>query len=375
MQITRRRMLGENEEPPAEAEESSLPDVQNVDRQLGQLVRAVAMLTFAVAAWFIMADMFPAFQVLDRIEFWSTTQMVREQITAADGSVTTETVPKTVPVTLADMLLVAVVIVATVVTTRTAPGLLEIAILGRLPIDAGVRHAAVIISRYTVTLLGAIIACRMLGMTWSSVQWLAAAMTVGLGFGLQEIFANLVSGLIILFERPIRIGDLVTVAGTTGKVTRMQIRATTITDFDRRELIVPNKKFITEDVVNWTLSDSVSRFVVPVGISYDCNPSRARDLLLQIAAEHPLVLNEPEPSAVFCGFGNSTLDLELRAFIATREHFVTVLNEVNTAIEQRFREANIEIAFPQQDIHIRGISGLGEVTDRDNDQDKTRKAA
>ena len=135
--------------------------------------------------------------------------------------------------------------------------LLELTVLDRLPLDNGGRQAIAILVRYAATLAGVLFACSTINLSWESVQWLAAAMTVGLGFGLQEIFANLVSGLIILFERPIRAGDLVTVDDVTGHVTRMQIRATTITDLDRRELIVPNKRFITGNVINWTLSDPI----------------------------------------------------------------------------------------------------------------------
>jgi potassium efflux system protein len=343
--------------------EEKQTDVRDISLQLGQLVRGLAVITLVVGTWFVWADMFPALQVFDRVELWSTTRMVSETTTDAEGLVTTATLPKTVPVTLADLFLVALIVGATIITTRALPGLMEVAISGRLPIDTGARHAIAIISRYTVTLVGVIAACSMLGMKWSSVQWLAAAMTVGLGFGLQEIFANLVSGLIILFERPIRIGDLVTVNGTTGRVTRMQIRSTTITDFDRRELVVPNKRFITDDVVNWTLSDPITRFVIPVGIAYGCDPAVAEKLLLRVADEHPLVLREPAPTAVFVGFGASTLDLELRAFLGNRDHYGTALHEINLAIDKEFRAAGLEIAFPQQDLHIRdidlsGLSGL-----------------
>lgn len=202
-----------------------------------------------------------------------------------------------------------------------------------------------------------------------------AGLTVGLGFGLQEIFANLVSGLIILFERPIRMGDTVTVGATTGKVSRMQIRATTITDFDNRELIVPNKRFITDNVVNWTLSSPITRFVVPVGISYDSNPAEAHRLLLEIARNHPLIMSEPAPSAAFTGFGDSTLDLELRAFIAKRDDYVITLHEVNLAIEEVFRQAKIEIAFPQQDIHIRTIASAVEAAVPQKQTDDDSRAA
>jgi potassium efflux system protein len=203
-----------------------------------------------------------------------------------------------------------------------------------------------------------IFACQTIGMRWSSVQWLVAAMTVGLGFGLQEIFANLVSGLIILFEQPIRLGDLVTVGGLTGKVTRMQIRATTITDFDRRELVVPNKKFITDDVINWTLTDPITRVVIPIGVAYGSDTKLTHNTLLGVAEKHPLVLREPAATAVFTGFGDSTLNFELRFYLGSRDVYGQVLHEMNTTIDEEFRQANLEIAFPQQDIHIRSIESV-----------------
>jgi potassium efflux system protein len=285
-------------------------------------------------------------------------------------------------------LIAVTVITITFITARNLPGFLHMAVLNRLPIDRGGRHAIAIICRYVTVLAGGIMACRTIGMTWSSVQWLAAAMTVGLGFGLQEIFANLVSGIIILFERPIRIGDLVTVSNTTGHVTRMQIRATTITDFDRRELVVPNKKFITDDVINWTLSDPITRVVIQVGVAYGSDTKLAHETLLKAAMDHPLVLREPGPSAVFTGFGASTLDFQLRYFIGSRDVYSKVLHELNTVIDKAFREVHLEIAFPQQDLHIRSAEPLiealrGRGADRTNveptvkydDNDELERAA
>ncbi len=305
--------------------------------------------------WFTWSDTLSALQILNRVELWTTTATVTHTTTNMAGEAVKQLVPETVPVTLADMGVCVVLIIAAFFAGRTLPALLNVSLISRLPLDHGARHAIFIICRYVVVLLGGAVALRTIGVSWSSVQWLAAAMTVGLGFGLQEIFANLVSGLIILFERPIRIGDLVTVSGTTGKVTKMQIRATTITDFDRRELVVPNKKFITEDVVNWTLSDPVTRFVIPVGIAYGSDPVKAQQILLELAQKHPLVMRDPAPSAVFTSFGSSTLDLELRAFLPTRDHYPKVVHELNVDIERSFRKAGLEIAFPQQDIHIRSL--------------------
>ena len=329
-------------------------------RQLTQFPRVAAAFTFVICGWFAWADVLPALQMLDRVELWHHTVTVTQEVVGADGSVALEKVPQEQPVTLGNALLAIGAMVAAILAARALPSVLEVAVLGRLPLDHGARNAIVVVARYVVTVTGFILAFRMIGIGWASVQWLAAAMTVGLGFGLQEIFANLVSGLIILFERPIRLGDLVTVAGTTGKVSKMQIRATTIVDLDRRELIVPNKSFITDNVINWTLSDPITRFIVPVGISYSCDPDKAHQLLLEVAEQNVHILNEPAPTAVFVGFGDSTLNLELRSFIAKREDYPHALHSVNLAIERAFRKANIEIAFPQQDIHIRSITSSAE---------------
>ena len=158
--------------------------------------------------------------------------------------------------------------------------------------DAGARYAYTTISRYTITTVGVIVTLGLLGVRWSSLQWLIAALSVGLGFGLQEIVANFVSGLIVLFERPFRIGDLVTIGDTSGRVNRIRIRATTILDWDRRELIVPNKEFITGKLINWSLTDQTTRIGVSVGVAYGTDTALVKEILNKIAREHPLVLKE-----------------------------------------------------------------------------------
>jgi potassium efflux system protein len=191
------------------------------------------------------------------------------------------------------------------------------------------------------------------GIGWDTVQWLAAAMFVGLGFGLQEIFANFVSGLILLFERPIRVGDTVTVGEVTGSVTRIHMRATTLVTWDRTELIVPNREFITNQLVNWTLTDSVLRVIIKVGIAYGSDTKKAEELLHKVAAEHSDVLEDPKPRVVFTQFGDSSLDFELRVFVTDPELFRTISHPINNGIDREFKAAGIEIAFPQRDLHIR----------------------
>ena len=213
-----------------------------------------------------------------------------------------------------------------------------------------------LICRYAITIVGVIVAVTLVGLRWSKVQWLVAAITVGLGFGLQEIFANFVSGLIILFERPIRVGDTVTVGDTVGTVTRIRIRATTITDWDRKELVVPNKEFITSRLINWSLSDKILRVILRVGIAYGSDTELAAKLLQKVAQEHPLVLEDPAPIVVFTEFGDNSLNFELRVYIGGVEHYLKVWHGLNMAIDKAFREAKIEIAFPQRDLHLRSVS-------------------
>ena len=188
------------------------------------------------------------------------------------------------------------------------------------------------------------------------MQWLAAAVTVGLGFGLKEIFENFVSGLIVLTEQPVRVGDTVTVGEVTGTVSRIRMRAVYITDFDRKELVVPNREFVTGRVINWTLSDSVLRLRLPIGIGYGADTHLAERLLLGIARNNASVLREPAPAALFLGFGDSTLNFELRVFLGNQDLVPTVRHDLLNAIHEAFRANNIEIAFPQRDLHLRSVA-------------------
>ncbi len=308
--------------------------------------------------WFIWADVLPALHVLDRVELWQNIEAFAETVTATNGTKSIVMTDQAVPTTLTDLLKAMLICVGTIMIGRRLPGFLELTVLDRLPFDRGGRQAIAILVRYAATLAGLLLACHIIRVSWSSVQWLAAAMTVGLGFGLQEIFANLVSGIIILFERPIRMGDLVTVGDLTGNVTKMQMRATTITDFDRRELIVPNKKFITDNVINWTLSDPISRVVLPVGVAYGSNIKQVESILMRIARDCSYVMEEPGPTTLFKGFADSTLDVQLRVFIPTRDCYADVVNEINRAIAKEFETAGIEIAFPQRDLHIKSVESL-----------------
>ncbi|WP_145198055.1 mechanosensitive ion channel domain-containing protein [Planctomycetes bacterium Poly30] len=260
--------------------------------------------------------------------------------------------------TLGDVLLALIFLALTNVAVRNLPALLELALLQRLPLDGGARYAITTIVRYLILIVGVSAISGAVGIGWRQVQWLAAALTFGLAFGLQEIFANFVSGLIILIERPVRVGDIVTVGGTEGRVTQLRMRATTILDWDRREYLIPNKEFITASVINWTLTDPVTRVVIAVGVAYGSDTDLARKLLIEAAKECRQVMDDPVPSAIFRRFGDSTLDFDLRVYLANRDLWPTVIDELHSKIDKKFRSNGIEIAFPQRDVHVSGAIHL-----------------
>ena len=175
---------------------------------------------------------------------------------------------------------------------------------------------------------------------------------MGIGFGLQEIVANFISGLIILFERPIRIGDVVTIGDTEGAVSRIQIRATTIRTWDGQELLVPNKEFITGRLLNWSLSDQITRIKVPVGVAYGSDVQRAMLLMDEAARQNETILTDPAPYIMFNGFGDNALNLELRCYVGVQAHRLPAITNLHEEINRRFNEAGISISFPQRDVHL-----------------------
>ena len=332
----------------AAEEETTLPtveepevDYEQLSEQAKRLLSTGLVLSAIVGVWSIWSDMLPALGFLDRMHLpFTATELI-------DG------VEKQVPVTFADIGIGVLIAFLTLFAAKNLPGVLEFSILRHLPLDTGGRYTATTLSQYMIVLIGIIAAFTMIGVEWSSIQWLVAALGVGLGFGLQEIFANFVSGLIILFERPARVGDTVTVADLSGTVTRIRIRATTITDWDRKEIIVPNKSFITEKLINWTLTDPITRVTVPVRIAYGSDTNLAYSVIKETAETNPLVLPEPKLQLFFLGFGDSSLNFELRVFVRQLDDRLPVIHELHMAINEALKRNNIVIPFPQRDIYMR----------------------
>jgi potassium efflux system protein len=349
----------ENEEPPPPTEKDI--DIGSLDLQTRRILGSFQVLVLLIGTWFIWQDALPALGILNRVQLWSHTGQVAEPKLDESGMALYDEfeepifdlVDRVLPVTLADLFLAIVLLLMTSTAARNVPGLIEITMLRRLPLEPSGRYAIKTLTRYVISIVGIVLVFGAIGIGWGEVQWLAAAITVGLGFGLQEIFANFVSGIILLIERPIRVGDTVTVGGVDGTIAKIRMRATTIVDWDRKELVVPNKEFITSQLVNWTLADTTLRVIVSVGIAYGSDTRLATKLLYQVAEECPEVLAKPKPRVIFKEFGDSTLNFELRAFVNSPELVRHLPHDLNLAIDDAFREHKIEIAFPQRDLHIR----------------------
>ncbi len=318
-------------------------DLTESNAQTKRLVNSAIFLIALASVYFIWSGVLPAVSALNAITLWTV------QGEAPDKPL--------IPITLADLLIAIPILVMVFIAARNLPGLLEIALLQHLPLEYAVRYAIATLSRYAILFLGILVMFNTIGIRWSSIQWLVAALGVGLGFGLQEIFANFVSGLILLFEQPIRVGDVITLGDVTGSVTRIRMRATTIVNWDRQELIIPNKDLVTGRLLNWTLTDATNRLKIVLGVKFGTDTNQACSILREICMDHPNVLRDPPPSAFLDGISENALMLTMRAFIGSLDQRLQTRHELLGEIDRRFREVGIVIAYPQRDIHIRSSSG------------------
>jgi len=238
--------------------------------------------------------------------------------------------------------------------------------LKKTRLDRGARDAAMTTSGYVGIAVAILVALSVAGVEFTNLAIIAGALSVGIGFGLQNIVNNFVSGLILLVERPIRTGDWIVVGNTEGYVKKISIRSTQIQTFDRADVIVPNSELISGQVTNWMLTDPWGRVKVPVGVAYGSDTARVMQILTDVANKHPQVMNNypgiPDPRVLFLGFGDSSLDFELRCFIRDVDRRLQTRSDLNLAIVAAFHEAGIEIPFPQRDLHFRNAPPAGTVT-------------
>ena len=323
------------------ATDDMLLDISQINDQSLRLARLVLLGVFVVSLYWVWSDLLSLFTYLDNVTLYENISSV--------GAI--------VPISLRDVLDAGAIIVIAIMLARNLPGLLEVLFLSRLKLAQGTAYATTTLLSYTISATGFVATLSVLGVSWDKLQWLVAALSVGLGFGLQEIFANFVSGLIILFERPVRIGDVVTIGNLSGTVSRIRIRATTITDFDRKEIIVPNKVFVTDQLVNWSLSDTVTRVVIKIGIAYDADMDLARKLMIQAMQENPRVMRDPEPLVLFLQVTPSIFEHELRYHVSELSDRNPSIDEVLQRIVFSFREHDIDMAFNQLDVTLKNRQG------------------
>jgi len=260
-----------------------------------------------------------------------------------------------IAITPGDLLLFVIVVWVSFKLSQLIRFALDTDIYPRLDLPRGVPGAISRLSHYTVLVVGVMVAASAAGVDFGRLTFVIGALVVGIGFGLQNVVNNFVSGLILLFERPIRIGDRVELGPLTGEVSHIGIRASIIRTWQGAEVIVPNADLISSQVTNWTLSDEIRRLEITVGVAYGTDPETVLELLLGVGRSHPEVLADPEPVAVFVGFGASSLDFELRAW--TTGDIVRIPSELRVGINRALAEAGIEIPFPQRDLHLRSVSG------------------
>jgi small-conductance mechanosensitive channel len=256
-------------------------------------------------------------------------------------------------ISVVDILMAVGIFLIGLLVTRVLYRWLSVTVLPRTDVDSSLQNSIATIAGYIGIIIAITLALARLGVNLENIALVAGALSIGIGFGLQSIVSNFVSGLILLTERPIRVGDWIVVGQEEGHVRKISVRSTEIETFDRASVIVPNSDLITNTVKNWTHFNDLGRFTVPVGIAYDGDPDAVKELLLQIAEEHPQVLKEPKANVFFIAFGESSLNLELRGFVGNVNQAFGVRSDLHFEIFRRFRAAGIEIPFPQRDIHIR----------------------
>jgi len=258
-------------------------------------------------------------------------------------------------ISLEIMVMVALVLYLSIIISWIIQALLDAEIMTPQGLEHGVKFAVKTLIHYSLILVGFLVAISVAGIDMSKFAILAGALGVGIGFGLQNIVNNFISGLILLFERPIKIGDTVTIDDQWGTITRIGLRSTVVETIDRAELIVPNSELVAQKVTNWTFTTHVSRVVITVGVAYGTPLESVLEILLRVAREQGAILDEPPPTAIFTGFGDSSINFELRAWIADINQRPFVRSELGLAIDREFRAAGIVIPFPQRDLHLHGV--------------------
>lgn len=320
--------------------EMQLLDLDTISSRSLQLLRSIiAMATLvSLIAWW--SKVHPAFGFLENVSLWqfeTTLQDIQS-------------------VTLGKVLEAIIFMVITMQLVRNLPALLELALLQHLDLTHGTSYAITTITKYLLILVGGLVVIYLLGIDWSKIQWVVTALGLGLGFGLKDIFANFISGLILLFEKPIRIGDTVTVRDFNGTVTRINTRATVITDWDRKEIIVPNHTLIVEQFINWTLSDTIIRLVLQIAAPAHVDPKFIKKLIKKAAKKCTLLLDIPPPEIYLNDLQQGLQTFEIRLYAAEPGHRMPLRHEFHERILFLYRKYHITIPYPPNQIRVESVS-------------------
>jgi small-conductance mechanosensitive channel len=271
-----------------------------------------------------------------------------------------------IDISLGDIFSLVISIWLAVLISRFLRFILEEDVLPRVSLPRGVAPTLLMLLNYAILGIGIILGFAAAGIQMTQFALVAGALGVGIGFGLQNVVNNFISGLILVFERPIKVGDTIEVGQLIGEVRRIGMRSSTVRTYSGAEVIVPNGNLISSEVVNWTLSDRLRRIELPVGVAYGTDPEKVIELLIQAATAHKDTLRFPEPRALFLGFGESSLDFELRFWTSNFDFWREVASDVTVAINATLRDAEIEIPFPQRDLHLRSVDPGSAKTLRDS---------
>jgi small-conductance mechanosensitive channel len=256
-------------------------------------------------------------------------------------------------VTPSSILMFLVFIALFAVTSRLLQRVLRAQVFSRMSLDMGMQYTMTRITHYLIMIIGAVVAFQFIGIDLTGLAIILGFLSVGIGFGLQNITSNFVAGLILLLERPIKVGDRIMVGNQEGDVVEINMRSTTIRTLNNVAVIVPNSEFVSSKVENWSYGDETVRMEVNVGVSYESDLETVFRSLREVAAEHPEVLKNPAPDVLHIGFGDSAWNMRLRIWLGDSQRHLEVQSELNCAIVRKFQQNRVEIPFPQRDLHVR----------------------
>lgn len=309
-------------------------DLDTISTKSLHLIRSTIILIAVLLMTVLWSELHSAFLFLENITLWDVTSTIK-----GIDNINIQ------PITLKTVLTIIVVIVITTIMVRNLPAFLELTLLQHLHLTTGTAYAITTSTKYILMLFSGLIGLSLIGIEWSKIQWLIAALGVGLGFGLQEIFANFISGLMILFEKPIRIGDTITIQDITGNVTRINTRATTITDWNHKEVIIPNKEFITKQFVNWSLSDTITRVILRIPVPIQTDVQKMIFDLTKIIKRSPLALNQPEPEVFLISLQHGLPILEIRTYTKDIKSRIPLCHHINIEIINYLKNNKLQLPY------------------------------